>query len=170
MNEITPLSEDALVAQGVLQEILRTMHFPAEVLASETPEQVTLAMRSDEPMGVLIGRNGQTLNAIELLVKIITQHKLHTFHRHLLVDAEGYRQNQTASLEEVAQRAAARVLESGEAAALEPMNARDRRTVHMTIAEIDGVASYSVGEEPFRHLVICLPGNEPTEESRGNLE
>ncbi len=115
MSEMTPLSEDALVAQGVLQEILRTMHFPADVAVSETPEQIVLTMSSSEPLGVLIGRNGQTLNAIELLVKTITQHKLHHFYRHLLVDAEGYRQRQTARLEEIAREAATRVMESGEA-------------------------------------------------------
>ncbi len=65
------------------------------------------------------------------------------------MDAEGYRQRQTARLEEIARDAAARVIESGEAVALEPMNARDRRTVHMVIAEIEGAASYSVGEEPY---------------------
>ncbi len=170
MNEMMPPSEDALMAQGVLQEILRTMNFPAEVAVSETPEQIVLTMSSTEPLGVLIGRNGQTLNAIELLVKTITQHKLHYFHRHLLVDAEGYRQRQTARLEEIAREAAARMQESGEAVALEPMNARDRRTVHMVIAEIDSAASYSVGDEPYRHLVICPPGEEVSEEGRWRSE
>ena len=166
MSEMTPLSEDALIAQEVMQAILREMAFPAEVTVSETPEQIQLTLSSEQPMGLLIGRNGQTLNAIELLVKTIAQHKLHMFHRHLLVDAEGYRQHQTDRLEETARQAANEVLDTGESVSLEAMNARDRRTVHMTIAEIEGVSSFSVGEEPYRHLVICLPGQEEKEDTR----
>jgi len=163
----TPLTEEALLAQGVLQEMLQKMDFPAQVAVSETSEQILLTMHSDEPMGLLIGRNGQTLNAIELLVKTITQHKLKHFHRHLLVDAEGYRQRQTDRLETTAREAAEQVLATGEPVELEPMNARDRRTIHMVIAGIDGVSSYSIGEDPYRHLVLCLPGQEAGEGAEG---
>lgn len=163
MSEMIPLSEEALVAQQVLQEILQQMQFPASVEVAENDDQVMLTINSEQPMGLLIGKNGQTLNAVELLVKTIVQNRLHHFHRHLLVDAEGYRQRQTARLEQVARETAEEVLETGEPVSLEPMNARDRRTVHMAISLIDGVSSYSVGEDPYRHLVICLPGQEKDE-------
>jgi spoIIIJ-associated protein len=146
------------VARQVLQEILQHMNFAARVDVQENPEQVMLTMVSDQPMGLLIGKGGQTLNAIELLVRTIVQTKIHTLERHIVVDAEGYRARHSERLEELARQAAQKVQESGEPVPMEPMNPRDRRTVHMAIAEIEGVASVSAGEEPYRHVVICLPG------------
>lgn len=159
MSEITPpLSEEAIVARQVLQEILQHMKFDAQVEAQEDPEQVLLTMVSTQPMGLLIGKGGQTLNAIELLVRTITQTRLHSLERHVVVDAEGYRGRHTDRLSELARQAAQRVQETGEPVPMEPMNPRDRRTVHMAIAEIEGVRSVSAGEDPYRHVVVCLPG------------
>ena len=154
----TPLSQEAQIARQVLQEILQHMDFAAEVEVQEQPEQIMLTMVSDRPMGLLIGKGGQTLNAIELLVRTITQTKLQALERHIVVDAEGYRARHAERLEEAARLAARQVLETGESIPMEPMNPRDRRTVHMAIAEIEGVASTSAGEEPYRHVVVCLPG------------
>ena len=149
-----PLSGEAELAQQVLQETVRLMGFPATVSATEEPEQIVLTLTSDEPMGLLIGKGGQTLNAIELVVRTIVEQKLHHAEKRIVIDAEGYRARHAERLEQMAREAAQRVLDTGEPFAMEPMNARDRRTVHMTIAEIPGVASESHGEDPFRHLVI----------------
>lgn len=86
------------------------------------------------------------------------QTKLHDVKKHIMVDAEGYRGRHANSLEDIARQAAEQVLASGEPVPLEPMSPRDRRTVHMALAEIDGVASVSAGEDPYRHVVVCLPG------------
>lgn len=166
MSTTMPLSEQAQVAKAVLTEMLRQMDFPGEAFVSvaETAEQITLSMQSEEPLGLLIGKAGQTLNAIELLVTLITRHKTQEYGKRLVVDAEQYRAQQTRRIEDIAQAAAEKVRATGESVALEPMNARDRRTVHMVVAEIEGLCSTSVGEEPYRHLVICLPGQEPLDE------
>lgn len=163
MSEMAPLSQQAQVAREVLEEMLRQMEFPApvSVAVTETPEQVALALSSEEPLGILIGKGGQTLNAVELLVTLITRHKTDEYGKRLVIDAEGYREQQSARIEEVAREAAQRVLETGENQELPPMNARDRRVAHMAVSELEGVATVSVGEELYRHLVICLPGQEP---------
>ncbi|HEY3377975.1 MAG TPA: R3H domain-containing nucleic acid-binding protein [Armatimonadota bacterium] len=165
MSESTPLSEQAQVAEAALREMLRQMEFPAPVTidVSETPEQITLAMHSEQPLGVLIGKGGQTLNALELLVTLIARHKTDAYGKRVVLDAEGYRGQQTGRIEEIARAAAHRVLESGENVELEPMNARDRRTAHMAISEIEGVSTVSIGEEPYRRLVVSLPGQEPVD-------
>lgn len=152
------MSPHAQIACEVLTEILKRMEFPGTIEVAETPEQITLTMVSDQPMGLLIGKGGQTLNAIELVVKTIVQTKAHSVQQHIVVDAEGYRDRHADRLGEIARAAVARVKETGEAVPLEPMNPRDRRTIHMVLAEIDGVESVSAGEEPFRHIVVCLPG------------
>jgi spoIIIJ-associated protein len=160
-----PLSEQAALAYDVLSEVIRLMEFPApvEITVAENEDQVSLSMTSSEPLGVLIGKGGQTLNALEMLVKEICFHKLHIRGKHIMLDAEDYRKQQTQRLEDMARECAEQVLATGESVPLEPMSARDRRTVHMIIADIEGVASYSSGEEPYRHLVICLPGQEKDE-------
>jgi len=158
MSEMTPISDEATTARQVLNDILQQMGFAASVEVEETPEQILLTMTSDRPMGLLIGKGGQTLNAIELLVRTITQTKLHTLGKHVVVDAEGYRARQSERLQDIARQAAEQVLATGEPVPLEPMSPRDRRTVHMTLVEIEGVESTSVGEEPYRHIVVSLPG------------
>ncbi len=161
MTEPTPLTEEAQIAKDALARMLAEMEFPAEVDASETTDQVLLTITSAQPLGVLIGKNAQTLNAIELVLKQIVQHKTHSYGKHLQVDAEGYREDHAQHLRELAADVADRVRENQEAIELEPMNARDRRTVHMVIQEMDDLRTYSAGEDPYRHIVICLPGQEP---------
>ncbi len=160
-----PLSDQAAIAKEVVEHVVDYLEFPAPVTVdvAETDEQIAVTLTSAEPLGAIIGKGGQTLNALEMLVKEIAFHRTHQRGKHITLDAEGYRARQTERLEEMAREKAVSVLDTGEAVALEPMSARDRRTVHMVLAEIDGVASYSVGEEPFRHLVICLPGQEKDE-------
>ena len=166
MSESTPLTEQAIVAKAALQEMLLQMEFPGPVTieASETEDQIMLSLHSEEPLGMLIGKGGQTLNAIELLITLIARNKTGEYGKRLQIDAEGYRQQQSQRIEEIAHAAAQQVLDTGESVVLEPMNARDRRIAHMTVAEIEGVKTVSVGEEPYRHLVICLPGQEPPED------
>jgi spoIIIJ-associated protein len=161
MTEPTPLTQEAEIAKDALTRILAEMEFPATVEATETADQVSLAIASEQPLGVLIGKNGQTLNAIELVLKQIVQHKTKSYGKHLQVDAEGYRERHAEHLREVARDVADRVREHNEAIELEPMNARDRRTIHMVIQEMGDLATYSAGEDPYRHIVICPPGMEP---------
>jgi len=159
-DEYTPasISPEAELAQKVLRETLRLMDFSATVEIEETPEQILLTLISDQPMGVLIGKSGQTLNALELVVRTIVEHQLRSAEKRIVIDAEGYRQRHADHLRETARAAAQRVLDTGEPFAMEPMNARDRRTVHTEITEIAGLATESAGEDPFRHIVIRLAG------------
>ncbi|MHB9131819.1 MAG: Jag family protein [Armatimonadota bacterium] len=158
-----PLPTQAQVAHEVLTTILKEMEFPGTVEVTEDEEQVVLTIISDQPMGLLIGKGGQTLDAIELIVKQIVQQKTKERGKHLVVDAEGYRSRHAERLQEMGREAAHRVLETGESEALEPMSPRDRRTVHMAISEVEGVETFSAGEDPYRHIVICLPGQQPGE-------
>ena len=158
-EQTSALSPEAQAAQRVLRETLRLMDFPATVDVEETPEQILLTLVSEQPMGVLIGKSGQTLNALELVVRAIVEHQTRYVEKRIVLDAEGYRQRHAERLQETARAAAQRVLDTGEPFALEPMNARDRRTVHTEIAEIPGLATESAGEDPFRHIVIRLAGS-----------
>lgn len=165
MSELIPLSPQAEIAEEVLQEIIRQMEFasPVTIVTKESEQQIELTLSSDESLNILIGKGGQTLNAIELLVTLITRSKTGEYGKRTVIDVENYRKAQTDRISEMAIEAARQVLDSGECIELEAMNARDRRTAHMAIADIEGVVSVSLGEEPHRYMVICLPGQEPLE-------
>ena len=153
-----PLSEQATLAHSILCDMLREMDFPAEVAVSETDEEILLTVTSQQSLGLLIGKGGQTLDAIEMLVKQILLHKTRSYGKHIQVDAESYRALHAEHLHEVAADVVREALEAHDCIHLEPMSPRDRRIIHMAVLEIGGAETYSEGEEPHRYIVICPPG------------
>lgn len=105
-------------------------------------------------LGLLLGPKGATLQAIEELVRTAVQRQTEGRGARINVDVGGYRAKRREALGEFARSQAQQVLDSGEELALEPMNASDRKVVHDAIAEVDGVATASEGEEPRRRVVI----------------
>ncbi len=106
-----------------------------------------------ESLGVLIGRRGQTLDALQELTRTAVQRRLRARVR-LLVDVEGYRARRHASLVDYARSIAERAKERGTEIELEPMNAYERKVVHDAVAEVQGATSFSEGEEPNRKVVV----------------
>jgi spoIIIJ-associated protein len=106
-----------------------------------------------EDLHPLIGSHGETLDALQELTRLAVQQKTGGRSR-LMLDVSGYRQARRAELAELASATAARVLESGEAARLAPMNPFERKVVHDAVSAIDGVRSESEGEEPNRRVVV----------------
>ena len=105
--------------------------------------------------GLLIGRRGQTLDALQYLLLVMVSHDRSLSQRfRVLLDADGYRQRRTEALESLAQSLAARVKQTGQEAVLEPLNALERRIVHTALMDDPEVETYSEGEEPNRHVVI----------------
>ena len=106
-----------------------------------------------EDSGLLIGRRGETLRALQLIVRLIVMNK--TDRRiNLSLDVEGYDTRRQQSLTNLAKRVAQRVIKTGRPIELEPMTARDRRVVHMTLSEKDDVYTESSGEGYGRRVVI----------------
>lgn len=121
---------------------------------STSSEQVDLSFEiSGEDAGLLIGRRGDTLSALQFLVNFMLSRKLKT--RVMVnIDVEGYRERRTEVLKGLAVRMADRVKASGRPITLEPMPARERRIVHMTLAEHPDVTTQSVGDGESRKVVI----------------
>ncbi len=107
----------------------------------------------DEDMGLLIGRHGQTLDALQELTRAVVGQRTGMRAR-IVVDVEDYRRRQRARLEGRAREVANRVARSGREEELEPMNPFDRKVVHDAVSSIAGVQSASRGEEPERRVVI----------------
>jgi spoIIIJ-associated protein len=118
------------------------------------PDDVEADADDDEDdMGLLIGRHGQTLEALQDLARTIAGNRTGTRAR-IVVDAEDYRKRQRVRLETHARDVARRVARSGREEALEPMNAYERKIVHDAVAGVRGVETASRGEEPERRVVI----------------
>lgn len=106
-----------------------------------------------ENAGALIGRRGDTLDALQYLTSMVANRGDKDYVR-LTIDTCGYRAKRRKALQELAQRISKNVLRSGRSVALEPMNPYERRIIHSAVTEIEGVSSHSSGEEPNRKVII----------------
>ena len=146
-------SEDvADTAAEFVTGLLEAMGLKAEVSTRVAEDRVLVDVEGDD-LGVLIGRRGQTLDALQEVTRTAVQRRLRARVR-LLVDVEGYRARRRASLADYARAMARRARERGTEIELEPMNAYERKIVHDAIAEVDGASSFSEGEEPNRKVIV----------------
>ena len=129
--------------------------FGATATATLNVEGSELDVRLDgEDLGLLIGPGGRTLMAVQDLARVASQRRLGDHETRLRIDVAGYRERRRAALEKFATAVADEVRTTGRTKALEPMVSADRKIVHDSIHEIEGVASHSDGEEPRRRVVI----------------
>jgi len=146
----TELADDV---RGIVDRIAAGLGVPVRVYVTEDDEAVTASCTGAD-LGLLIGKHGQTLDAIQYLVNAIVHRGGDDGQKHVVVDAAGYRARRQATLEALAARAAERV-RSGEArVALEPMGAAERKIVHLRLKDEAGVATESEGDEPHRYVVV----------------
>ena len=113
-----------------------------------------------ENLGVIIGRRGDTLNALQYLASIVTNRD-ETEHVRVNVDTENYRKKREESLKTLSHKVAARVLKYKKNVTLEPMNANERRVIHAELQNVKGITTYSLGSEPNRRVVVALAGARP---------
>lgn len=141
--------------EEITQEVLRRLDVTATVSVTEEDSGLRAEIISDESP-LLIGWRGQTLAALEYLVRILMMHtvgpEVHLPELH--IDAGGYRQHQTDELVELAKKAAETVQKSGNSEILRPMNAFERRVVHMALAEMTHLTTESIGIDPNRRIII----------------
>lgn len=156
MQEVEhPSSEDIAVTVDVLQHILQYMNIRAAVqVRSQNP--LTLNIQGiNENLGLLIGRRGETLSALQLLVSLIVSHR--TKHRmRIIVDAENYRERREENLRSLALRVAQQVRNYRRSIALEAMPPHERRIVHLALADSPDISTESIGEGDARRVVISL--------------
>lgn len=135
-----------------------TEHFglEADIEYEERKDHIRYHIEGPD-MGVLIGRRGSTLNALQFLVGVINARKKLSDER-VVVDVEGYRDRREKQLIDQAKRTATKVLRDDREISLEPMTPAERRVIHMTLADRDDISTYSEGQEPERCVVIA-PGD-----------
>lgn len=156
MQEVeNPSNEDVAITVDILQHVLQYMNIRAHVqVRSHNP--LTLNIQGiNENLGLLIGRRGETLAALQLLVSLMVGHR--TKHRmRIIVDAENYRERREENLRSLALRVAQQVRNYRRAIALEAMPPYERRIVHMALSESKDISTESMGEGDARRVVISL--------------
>jgi spoIIIJ-associated protein len=150
-----PRAAIAQQALELLQQVLEAMESDVQAkLISENEEEIVLDLQGED-LGILIGKHGQTLGALQHLVNIITNRRLPQEQRkRIIVDAEGYRAKRESSLTGMAKRAARTARETGREVTLDALAANERRIIHMALADEPGVTTRSVGTDPSRRVVV----------------
>jgi spoIIIJ-associated protein len=139
-------------AREALERLIGGMGFEATVEAQLLEGTAHLEIQSDS-VSLLIGKRGETLDALEYLVERMVNRPPRPRLR-VVVDAEGYRERAAEKIRDMARRLAERASETGEPAVCRPMNSRDRRIIHMALRDFEGVETSSQGEGAFRRVVI----------------
>jgi spoIIIJ-associated protein len=152
-TEEIPIGEQADAADEFVRGLLAAASISAQVSVRIDEDTVLVDVEGDD-LGVLVGPKGVTLRAIEDLVRTIVQRRTDGHGARIHVDVGGYQAKRRAALEKFSRDVATRVQESGNEVALEPMPPADRKVVHDTVSEIDGVTTISEGEEPRRRVVV----------------
>ncbi len=137
-----------------LSDLLKSMKIEATVEAAETEDGLRLNILSSTD-GLLIGRRGETLDAIQYIVSLyMNKDRKENGYRRVSVDTEGYRARREETLRRLARKNAAQVARTGRSVAMEPMNPYERRVLHSALQGFKGVTTHSEGEEPNRRVII----------------
>jgi len=140
-------------ARALVARIVRSLGIDADVEVREEPEAVVVTC-SGPDVGLLIGRHGQTIDAIQYLLNAIGWRAYGEERKEVVVDAAGYRARRKETLESLALRVAERVSSTGEREELEAMTSVERKVVHLRLKDVAGVGTTSEGTEPNRYVVV----------------
>jgi spoIIIJ-associated protein len=146
--------EDADAIAGILNGLIQASGLSAEASWSEVQGRYVHLEINGKEAGYLIGKRGEVLNALQSILNDIASRKLNNGVR-VVLDADGFRDRRRSTLEQQARDIAKEVLARGEEAVLDSLPAFERRVIHQVLSEIEGIRTYSEGEEPNRSVVIA---------------
>lgn len=151
-EEAFTAEEAAAKAKAFLQEVLKNMGIDVVIEKMIKSDKVLLHLHGKN-LGILIGKHGQTLDALQYLTNLTTNQGETTRH-FIMLDVENYRHRREETLKQLAIRLANRVKKSGDRVVLEPMNGYERKIIHVTLQNDPQVRTESEGQDPYRHVVI----------------
>lgn len=136
----------------LLKNIFKAMDIPVDVAIKEHDQMLQVSLEGPD-LGVLIGRRGETLDALQYLINLAIN-KNQEQRRKVILDVEGYRNRREETLQKLAMRLADKAKMRGRSVVLEPMNSQERRIIHTALQGRDDIYTFSEGEEPFRKIII----------------
>ena len=141
-------------AKAFLEGVFQGMHLSVTMECLMSEERILINLHGDG-LGILIGKHGQTLDALQYLTNLAAG-KSFRHHYFVLLDVENYRERRKDTLEALAKRLAGKVKRTGEEVRLEPMAAGERRIIHLALQDDRAISTESEGEAPYRYVVIKL--------------
>jgi spoIIIJ-associated protein len=158
----TPAQEDgkADLACEMLTEILGHMDLAAQVAIREDSEERVVLNVQGEDVGRIIGKKGQTLDALQFIINKIVN-RFPEGRRHVLLDCGDYRERRESGLASMARREARRAMQQSRIVTLEPMSPRDRRVIHLSLAKMPGICTRSDGSGSDRRVRIIPVRRQP---------
>ena len=162
LSSVPSVPSGAQVAETdkkILSDLLRLLEIEASIELKEDSERILLNIKGDGS-GLLIGRKGQTLDALEYLVNKIV-HKGAEDKKRIVVDTENYRSRREESLVNLAQRLAEKAKRMGRPVTISPMSAHDRRIIHLALQEDKALHTWSTGTGLYRKIIIS-PEKKPS--------
>ena len=153
-KELSKEDQQEIAEKGkqFLDDMFTQMGLTVVIEKMMTKDKITFQVHGEE-LGILIGKHGQTLDAIQYLTNLVA-HKDVSGHCHIVVDVENYRSRREETLVNLAKRLASKVKRNRQKVSLEPMNAFERKIIHTALQGDKHIVTNSEGDEPFRHVVI----------------
>lgn len=142
------------IAREFLAKVMESLELEYDLEIHQNGKDLNIDILGDEEkLGIVIGKRGVTLDAIQYILNLIVNRHSDQYIR-VSVDSSGYRKKREKTLEELAHKMAAKVLRTNRSIRLEPMNAYDRKIIHEALQSYEGVLTHSEGREPYRKVVI----------------
>ena len=153
-KELSKEDQQEIAEKGkqFLDDMFTQMGLTVVIEKMMTKDKITFQVHGED-LGILIGKHGQTLDAIQYLTNLVA-HKDVSGHCHIVVDVENYRSRREETLVNLAKRLASKVKRNRQKVSLEPMNAFERKIIHTALHDDKNIVTESAGDEPFRHIVI----------------
>ena len=140
-------------ATTFLEGLFAAASLPVRVESTINGDDIEIAVQGDD-LTTFVGARGMTLTQLQDITRVVSQRRLGDHDTRLRVDVGGYRQRRKDALGRFAIKVANDVVETGTPRILEPMNSADRKIVHDTLSTVEGVATHSEGDDPFRRVVV----------------
>ncbi len=150
--EVTLNDEEVTAGKEFLTDVFKAMDIDADISAHYEEDILMIEMNCADT-GVLIGRRGQTLDALQYLTSLVINKHTKNYTK-ISLDIEGYREKRKNALQDLADRIAMKVEKTRTKYVLEPMNPYERRIIHSALQSYKNIVTYSEGTEPYRHVVI----------------
>jgi spoIIIJ-associated protein len=154
VGEVLTLQEQGESAREFIDGLIEELGLEATVSLREVDSETIEVVVDGQELGLLVGRGGATLSALQELARTVVQSRTAGPTERILVDVAGYRAKRSEALKRFTTQVAEEVAASGTEKAMEPMLAPDRKVVHDTVSDIEGVVTRSEGEEPRRYVVL----------------
>ncbi|MGG1634315.1 protein jag [Paenibacillus sp. FSL A5-0031] len=153
--ELELIPDPMLEAENFLREVAGTMGLQVNIDRKQTRDGIHIAVTGSGDLGMLIGRRGQTLDALQYLVNIVAN-RYSDSHLRIVLDAEDFRERRRKTLADLSDRLAGRVIRTRKEVVLEPMSPHERKVIHSQLQNHPKVKTFSKGDEPNRRVVIAL--------------